>query len=213
MAATTEHGAQSPTRTHHWTDASSIEERLHHAPSAIIRSAKGFWSKFQDFLGRDNILEVAVGLMIASAFSGVVNSLVTDMLMPFVSLLPFMRRNMSEKFTVLRAGPHPPYNTLEQAAADGAVTLAWGHFIDRIANFFVLGFLLYFVVLSYGKMFHADVIRHSIKCAYCRKQISEKSRRCAFCSSWLDGREDKESSALVGVQDGLPVLNSGGGTR
>ena len=41
---------------------------------------------------------------IATAFTGIVNSLVTDVLLPFASLLPFMGRNISGKFTILRRG-------------------------------------------------------------------------------------------------------------
>ena len=58
-----------------------------------------------------------------------VNSLVSDVLLPPLSLLPFMsHRNLPEKFWVLRSGPngHKGYNTLKQASEDGAVTMAYG---------------------------------------------------------------------------------------
>ena len=59
-----------------------------------------------------------------------VNSLVSDLLLPPISLLPFLERNLPEKFVVLRKGPnydiYGGYNTLKQAADDGAVTLSYG---------------------------------------------------------------------------------------
>jgi large conductance mechanosensitive channel len=55
-----------------------------------------------------------------------VKSLVSDIILPPIALLPFINRNLHEKFFVLRKGPAYPYNTLKQAAEDGAVTLAWG---------------------------------------------------------------------------------------
>ena len=66
---------------------------------------------------------------IATAFTSVVNSLVSDILLPPISLLPFMsHKNLPEKFWILRGGPNGSngYNTLKQAAEDGAVTMAYG---------------------------------------------------------------------------------------
>lgn len=66
---------------------------------------------------------------IATSFTAVVNSLVSDVLLPPISLLPFMsHKNLPEKFWVLRKGPHGDdgYNTIKQAAEDGAVTMAYG---------------------------------------------------------------------------------------
>lgn len=55
--------------------------------------------------------------------------MVSDILLPFVSLLPFISKNMPQKFLVLRRGPNGKggYNTIDQAEADGAVTMAYGY--------------------------------------------------------------------------------------
>lgn len=57
-------------------------------------------------------------------------SFVSDIVLPFVSLLPFLNRNMDQKFSVLSEGPHyvkeEGYNTLKQARDDGALVLAYG---------------------------------------------------------------------------------------
>ncbi|KAJ7781595.1 gated mechanosensitive channel [Mycena metata] len=145
------------------------------------------------FLGRDNVLE-------AGGFSTLINSLVSDVLLPPISLLPFLGRNLPAKFLVLRAGPNHPYNTLQQAAEDGAVTLAWGAFVDNLVTFFALGAVLYGIAEIYSALTKENIIKHIIKCKYCRKDISQTATRCAFCTSWLDGREDKQvpsSSALI----------------
>lgn len=70
---------------------------------------------------------------IAAAFTSVVTSFVSEILLPPLSLLPFINRNMDEKFAILRRGPlynttdGHGYNTLKQAAEDGAVVLAYGY--------------------------------------------------------------------------------------
>lgn len=63
-----------------------------------------------------------------------VTSFVSEILLPPISLLPFMNKNLEEKFAVLRQGNHynrtivhGGYNTLKQAMDDGAVVLAYGY--------------------------------------------------------------------------------------
>lgn len=69
---------------------------------------------------------------IAAAFTSVVTSFVADIMLPPISLLPFMNKNLDEKFAVLRRGPTYNttdglgYNTLQEAADDGAVVMAYG---------------------------------------------------------------------------------------
>ncbi|KAJ3734203.1 gated mechanosensitive channel [Lentinula guzmanii] len=177
----------------------SHESFLEHAPS-VIRRAKSVWSDFIDFVASENVLQVAVGLIIANGFTKVVQSLVSDILLPPIALLPFIDRNFEEKFVVLRKGPHATpghgYNTLEQAAADGAVVLAYGEFITNVANFFALGVFLFLIARIYAMFTHETIIKHTVKCAYCRKYIPQKAKRCFNCTSWLDGREERETSAL-----------------
>jgi large conductance mechanosensitive channel len=75
------------------------------------------------FLGRDNVLEVALGLIIGAAFSGLVTSLVSDVLLPPLTLLSPNSRNLVSHFVVLKQGETPDleYNTIQQAADDGTV--------------------------------------------------------------------------------------------
>jgi len=181
----------------------SDENRLIDVENHVVRRVKGVWSGFKGFLGRDSVLEVAVGLIMAGGFSTLVNSLVTDVLLPPISLLPFMGRNLPAKFMVLRAGPNYPYNTLQQAAEDGAVTLAFGAFINNLVTFFALGAVLYCFAQVYSAFTKESIIRHIVKCKYCRKDVSETAKRCAFCTSWLDGREEKQSPQQISMASGL----------
>ncbi|KAG8774471.1 hypothetical protein FRC20_002376 [Serendipita sp. 405] len=166
------------------------------AGSGRVKSA---WTGFKEFILRESVLEVAVGLIIANTFTRVVNSMVSDLILPFVALIPIFGRNLPNQFLVLRGGPNwdKGYNTLQQAQDDGAITMAYGRFIDSIINFFAIGLVLYILARIYGFVTSDSIIKHSYKCKYCRKEISEKAQRCAFCSSWLDGREDRETSALA----------------
>lgn len=67
---------------------------------------------------------------LAATFTDLVKSFVSDILMPPISIILPLNKNMEEKFAVLKAGPHfnktSKYNTLHQAQADGAVVMAYG---------------------------------------------------------------------------------------
>ena len=48
---------------------------------------KNFISEFKKFITKGNVVDMAVGIIIGSSFTAIVNSLVNDIIMPFVSLL------------------------------------------------------------------------------------------------------------------------------
>ncbi|KAF2399289.1 putative ion channel [Trichodelitschia bisporula] len=160
--------------------------------------ARATFDSFTDFALRDNVLEVAVGLILAAAFSAVANSLVTDILLPVVSLIPWINRNLDERFAVMRPGPqyrYPNgtvvgYNTRAQALEDGALIWAWGAFLDAVLRFLLIAASLFAIARIYGYVADDNIIKKQVRCKECRKYISEKARRCFNCTSWQDGRED-----------------------
>ncbi|KAF2232746.1 putative ion channel [Viridothelium virens] len=161
------------------------------------RRASHAWDGFIDFAFSDNVLEVAIGLILASAFTAIVTSLTSDIILPIVSLLPFLNKNLDGKFAVLRGGPHAKknYNTADQALDDGAVILLWGSFVDKIVRFFIIAMSLYLIARIYSWVAKDNIVKRKVKCKYCRKRISEKAKRCINCTSWQDGREDKVQAA------------------
>ncbi|KAJ5817641.1 Large-conductance mechanosensitive channel [Penicillium robsamsonii] len=156
------------------------------------------WDGFMNFAARDNVLEVALGLIIANSFTKVVTSFVSDLILPIVSLLPFLNRNMDEKFAVLSKGPNydqqDGYNTLYQAREDGALVLAYGLFIETVINFLGVSLTLYAVGHLYMLLTHDKIIKPTVRCPYCKQYIGESALRCRHCSTWQDGREDEPRS-------------------
>lgn len=157
--------------------------------------ARRVFSEFIDFAFSGNILEIAFGLILATAFTAVTTSLVSDILLPPLSIILPLRRNMSEKFAVLRPGPNyndqDGYNTLDQAQSDGAVILAYGIFLNKVINFLGVGLALYGLASLYQCLSHDPIIKHTVKCRYCGKNVGFKAIRCVNCTSWLDGREER----------------------
>jgi len=80
------------------------------------------WKEFKAFLSRGSVLALAVGFIVGSAFSGVVKSLVDNVIMPPIGLL-LGAVDFGELYAVLKAGQTPgPYATLQAANDAGAVT-------------------------------------------------------------------------------------------
>ncbi|PSN72130.1 ion channel [Corynespora cassiicola Philippines] len=176
----------------------STSQLLQDAEQGVRRHGFRAWDSFSNFALRDNVLEVAVGLILAASFTACANSLVTDVILPVISLLPFLSRNLDEKFATLKHGPNynssiaNGYNTKDLALADGAVLLAWGTFLDKITRFLVIAIVMWAVASLYSKTTDDNIVKRQLKCKYCRKYISEKAKRCVNCTSWQDGREDRE---------------------
>ncbi|KAH7626181.1 large-conductance mechanosensitive channel [Sordaria sp. MPI-SDFR-AT-0083] len=151
------------------------------------------WEDFIDFAFQGNVLEIAFGLILATMFTALVTSFVSDIVLPPISVLLPLNKNLEEKFAVLRSGANHPeegYNTLKQAQADGAVVMAYGFFMNRLLNFMGVGFSLYSIASIYQFMSKDPIIKKTIRCQYCCKFVNINSIRCINCTSWLDGRED-----------------------
>ncbi|KAJ4389943.1 hypothetical protein N0V93_007416 [Gnomoniopsis smithogilvyi] len=158
------------------------------------RKTRRILDGFVDFATQGNILEIAFGLILAQAFTTVVTSFVSDILLPPLSVILPLNANLDFKFAVLQAGDNYKkwggYNTIEQAQDDGAVVMAYGVFLNKTINFIGLGMALYGLAGLYEYCSRDPIIKRTVKCRYCKKRINEKAKRCVNCTSWVDGRED-----------------------
>ena len=109
----------------------------------------GFVKEFGDFIKRGNVVDMAVGVVIGSAFGAIVTSLVNDIIMPLVSLLTG-GLDFSNWFLALDGNK---YATIEEAANAGAATLNYGNLISVILNFLIVAFCIFLVIKAMSK-FH-----------------------------------------------------------
>jgi len=109
------------------------------------------FSEFKAFALRGNVIDLAVGVIIGTAFTGIVNSLVSDLLMPPLGLL-LGGIDFSDFFVVLK-GPHP--ETLAAAKTAGAVTLNYGLFLNAIIRFIIVAFSIFLLVRWINHLFAA----------------------------------------------------------
>ena len=95
---------------------------------------KNIISEFKTFIERGNVIDLAVGVVVGSAFSGIVNSIVNDILMPFIGIilggLDFS--NLSFKI--------------------GESVILFGSFINNVINFFIISICVFFLIKFINKI-------------------------------------------------------------
>ncbi len=112
-----------------------------------MSKARGFLQEFQEFAVKGNMIDLAVGVIIGAAFGKIIDSLVSDIIMPIVSFILGGDVDFTNNFWVLRmpdgyVGPET-YDALSKA---GAVLLSWGNFITILINFILLAFVVFCLV-------------------------------------------------------------------
>jgi large conductance mechanosensitive channel len=114
----------------------------------IKLKAPGWLSEFQAFIMRGSVVDLAVGIIIGVAFTGVVNSLVKDIFNPVIGLL-IGGIDFSNVFIPLN-GQH--YDSLAAAQRAGAATMNIGLFINTIIQFLIVGFAIFWTVKALSRL-------------------------------------------------------------
>ena len=105
--------------------------------------------EFKTFAMRGNAIDLAVGIVVGAAFTGIINSLVKDIINPLLGMM-LGGIDFSNFFTVLKGAAN--YPTLKAAQDAGAVTLNYGLFINAIINFVIVAFALFLVVRGINRL-------------------------------------------------------------
>jgi large conductance mechanosensitive channel len=144
--------------------------------------------EFKAFIMRGNVLDLAVGIIIGAAFGSIVKSLVDDVIMPPIGLA-LGNVDFANLFLLLKPGPTgvPPYATLADAQAAGAVTLNYGLFINSVVTFLIVAFAIFLVVRAANRLRppQAAAAPNTKDCPYCRMPIPVGAVRCPQCTSEL----------------------------
>jgi len=111
---------------------------------------KKFWKEFGAFIAKGNALDLAVGIVIGTAFNAIVKSLVGDIIMPFIGLIG--GKDIANWFWVMRGTSVFDNATGTYVFSADAVVLYYGNFIQSIIDFLIIAFAV-FVALKAITMF------------------------------------------------------------
>lgn len=103
--------------------------------------------EFREFALKGNMVDLAIGFIIGAAFSGLVQSIVNDIIMPIIGLITG-GIDFSQMYIQLSGESAA---TLEQAREAGA-TIAYGNFITLVINFLIVAWVLFLVVKAMNRM-------------------------------------------------------------
>ncbi|MBW9090078.1 large conductance mechanosensitive channel protein MscL [Rhizobium wenxiniae] len=106
-------------------------------------------SEFRSFIAKGNVIDLAVGIIIGGAFTGIVNSLVNDIVMPVVGAITGGGFDFSNYFLPLSSAVTA--SSLAQAREQGAV-FAYGSFITVMINFLILAWIIFLMVKGVNRL-------------------------------------------------------------
>lgn len=106
------------------------------------------FEEFKKFISRGNVVELAVGIIIGAAFTGIVNSLVKDILMPPIGWV-MGGIDFSNYFFSLSGGR---FDSLQAAEQAGAATVNYGRFINACINFLIVSGALFLIVRQVNRL-------------------------------------------------------------
>jgi large conductance mechanosensitive channel len=107
-----------------------------------------FASEFKQFAMKGNVVDLAVGVIIGAAFGKIVDSIVSDLIMPIVGTI-FGGLDFSSYYLPLAGQPFGL--PLAEARKAGAV-LAYGSFLSVLVNFVILAFIIFLMVKQINRL-------------------------------------------------------------
>lgn len=154
---------------------------------------KNFFNEFKAFILRGNVVDLAVAVIVGGAFQAIVNSLINDLIMPFIGLITG-GINFSDQFLILKLpeGVEASQVTAANAAELGASIWAYGSFITAVINFLIMAFIIFLLVKAINKISNINKKEEKAEepttktCPYCCTEIDIKATRCPHCTSTLE---------------------------
>lgn len=139
---------------------------------------------FKEFAMRANVLDMAVGIIIGTAFGKIVSSLVDDIFMPPLGRL-LGRVNFTDFFISLNA---THYETLADARKAAAPTINYGQFVNTVINFLIVAFAVYLLVQQVNRWTKKPApaaAPMTKECPQCAMAIPIKARKCPYCTAQI----------------------------
>lgn len=136
----------------------------------------GMLKEFKEFAVKGNVVDLAVGIIIGAAFTGIVQSLVNDILMPPLGWL-IGNIDFSELAIVLPV----------RSAEGEPVTINYGKFINALINFALVAFAVFLLVRQINRLKRKESppAPNTKNCPYCISPMDLKATRCPHCTAEL----------------------------
>ena len=164
-------------------DLEKEQERLKELKEKAEKKSKSFLTEFKQFATKGNVIDMAIGVIIGTAFTKIVNSLVNDVITPSLSVLTG-KIDFSSLFVALDG---VKYETIDAAKEAGATIINYGQFLTNVVDFLMVALCLFIFFKVFFKARRKETPKPvtTKKCPYCLSEIPLESSRCAHCTSEL----------------------------
>jgi len=127
----------------------------------------GWIGEFRAFIARGNVVDLAIGIIIGAAFTGVVNSVVKDIINPVIGLA-IGGVDFSNIFIAL---DRQNYSSLDAAQKAGAPTLNIGLFINALINFVIIALVVFWIGKAAARLIRREAEAPSAPPAPTRSEV------------------------------------------
>lgn len=137
--------------------------------------------EFKEFINRGNVMDMAVGVIVGAAFTGIVTSLTNDLINPAIKLFTGDATAGIAGLTIAVPGSEQPID--------------FGAFISAVINFLIVAFCVFLIVKAFNKMKDlgkkkAEAEEEAAEaaaptCPFCLEEIKEGATRCPHCAGEL----------------------------
>lgn len=115
----------------------------------------GMMQEFKEFAVKGNVIDLAVGVIIGAAFGKIVDSIVSDLILPVVGAI-FGKIDFSNMFVTLAAVPAGTAINLDALKKAGVPVFAYGNFITVAVNFIILAFIIFLMIKQINRLKKAE---------------------------------------------------------
>ncbi len=149
--------------------------------------AKDITGEFKKFALRGSVIDLAVGVIVGAAFNKIVNSLVSDIIMPPLGFI-LGRVDFSELYLTLSSSK---FESLAKAREAGVPVIAYGLFINALIAFVITAFAIFIVVKFINKLKdknekEPEATPTTRACPFCFTSVSVKASRCSACTEKIE---------------------------
>lgn len=128
--------------------------------------------EFKEFISKGNVIDMAVGVVMGTAFMAIVTAIVTGIFDPLIGVILSGINVEQMKYTV------------------GNVDFAYGLVINALISFLVVGIVMFFIIKAANKLKKEEIPTEDTKqCQFCKSTVDVDATRCPFCTSVLEDED------------------------
>ena len=166
---------------------------------------KKFMKEFREFINRGSVMDMAVGLIIGSAFTAIVKSLIDNIINPLISYIT-SGKGTNTGWSIMLPGSD--------------IALDFGAFVGAIINFLITALVVFCLMKAFNRSreLAEAAARKAAKaarltgeepeveegtarvCPYCLEEVSDDATRCCHCTSILPNANKEQIDEMTGVQ-------------